>query len=134
MRRPYCSSMTTTSPRAIALPLTSRSAASPARRSSVDDRADAQIERLTDGHVRAADLHAQLHRDLAEAAEVGLAVPLPASGCVRLIELLVLDRLGHGSLLLDGEVWEQHGFDLDVGLRRIAVKDLVLDGGSALRR
>ena len=35
MRRPYCSSMTTTSPRAMALPLTSRSAASPARRSSV---------------------------------------------------------------------------------------------------
>src|SRR6185312_17315392 len=58
-----------------------------------DDGADAQLERLADRHVRPADLDAQLHRDLAEAAEVGGARggAVLAAG----LELLVLDRLRH---------------------------------------
>ena len=60
-------------------------------------RAGAQIERLPDGHVRAADLHAQLHRDVAQAAEVHLG-DRAVAWLRGLVELLVLDCLGHDLL------------------------------------
>ncbi len=76
-----------------------------------DDRAGAQLQHLTDGHTGAADLHAQLHQDVAEATQVG-AVPWPgAGGCSvparltrcacragglgLLVELLVDDCIAH---------------------------------------
>ena len=73
MRRPNCSSMTTTSPRAIGRPLTSRSTGLSARRSSVTTEPWPRRHRLAQRHVGAADLDGQLDGHVGQAREVRVA-------------------------------------------------------------
>ena len=99
IRRPYCSSTTTTSPRAIGRAVDEQVGRLAGEALERHDRAGAQVERLADGHVGAADLDAELHRDLAEAAEVGRpprrgAVPGASSNCSYSIVSVTLSPIG----------------------------------------
>src|SRR3954454_20879268 len=125
MRRPNSSSMTTTSPRAIGLPLTSRSTGLSARRSrgttGPGPGAGAWPERLAEGHAGAADLDRELDGDVVEALEVGGHAGVGAGAGLQWGEF---DLIGHGVVsssiagggLLDGHVGQEDLVDLDIGL------------------
>src|SRR3954467_15029927 len=133
-RRPNSSSMTTTSPRAIGLPLTSRSTGSPASRLSVtiDPGPSASPARMVIW-VRptstASSTDTSCRRDSSSAVTgcgaAGAHSTGPAGGVSKGAESTV-SAIGSFSLL-NGEVREQNVFDLYIGLLLEHLEDLFLE-------
>src|SRR5438552_9890894 len=138
MRTPNCSSMTTTSPRAIGLPLTRRSTGWSARRSSVTtEPGPSDIAWPSDIFVRptstASSTTTAVRRSssVRSISPVADADPPPSAACAPRGLSSMSWGIG-GTSSLDGDVHEQDIGDLDVGGLENPRADLVLELVAAL--